>query len=294
VGVVNWNDLKFLLSVVDRGSLRMAALDLNVDPGEVTKRIGALETALNAQLVTRAGDAVTVTASGQRTVAVARTLAAQLKALADEVGGEHGQLAGTLCVTSTAGFVSRAMKAFDLLHENYPGLHVDVMVSSHVVDLRRKEADLAVRMFRDTQDGLAMHKLGTMGWSLYASDKYLAGHKPGANLLDGHRVIAFDASFSNTSGGRWLAANARDEDIGMRVGGIGQALDAALSHQGVCIVPCYLAKEQKVVRVTDQVLATNDVYAVYLAERSNEARLRIVIDALVDLFVRDQATFAGA
>jgi DNA-binding transcriptional LysR family regulator len=286
---VEWDDLKYLVAVADGGSVNAAARELKVEPHVVGNRLGALEAALHCELVAKTPDGVAITPSGLRAVEVGRAIAAQIAALTEEVGG----LTGTMCVTCTAGFVSKAMQAFSGLRAKHPGLNIDVMMSSQVVDLRRKEADLAVRMFKDQQDGIAMHKLGAFGWSLYAGERYLSGRTPGANLLDGHTLIAYDSSFSNTAGGRWIAANAPATAIGLRVGGIRQAFDAAAANHGVCLVPCYLAKEHPVVRVTDQVLTTNEVYAVYLAERGTEARLRAVIDALADLFVREQATFAG-
>jgi DNA-binding transcriptional LysR family regulator len=288
---VEWDDLKFLLAVADDHSLDAAARSLNVPTLEIERHIRALESALNGELVTRTAGGVVITASGERVVAVARTIKAQLDELAKEIGGAGGELTGRLCVTSTAGFVPRAMRAFERIRPKFPSLAIDVMVSSHVVDLRGKEADIAVRMFKDQQDGLAMDKLGAFGWSLYASPKYLDGRTSGS--LEGLDVIGFDGSFSNNAGGRWIAANVPAEKIVMRVGGIRQALDAAAAGRGACIVPCYLATDHDVARVTKDVLATNDAYAVYLADRRKEARMRVVIDALVDLFVREQATFSG-
>lgn len=290
---MNWDDLRILVAVAEAGSMDAAARDLKLSSHTVTNSISALERALNSKLVTRSADVVECTSSGQRAVAVAREIGVQIAALAAELGGVRGEVAGKLTVTSTAGFLSRAMKAFELLREKYPALEIGVNVSTQVVDLRRKEADLAVRMFRDEQPGFALDKLGTMGWSLYASARYLADRKTGPGLLDGHQVIAYDGGFSKTQGGRWLAANVPEDSIVLRVGGIRQALDAAAAHQGVCIVPCYLAVEDGLARVTDQVLTTTDVYAVYLAERRDEARLRVVIEALHELFAREQASFAG-
>ncbi len=290
---MHWDDLKVLIAVADAGTVSGAARSLKVDSSEVARRITALGRALNCELVVRTGDVAAITGSGQRALGAARAIEAQLVALAEELGGAQGEVAGTVCVTSTPGFVRKAMNAFDGLRDKYPALDVDLMVSSHVVNLHRKEADIAVRMFKDQQDALAMTKLGTFGWSLYASEKYLAGRTPGANPADGHKVIAYDESFSNTAGGRWIAANVQEDSIGMRVPGIRQALDAAAAGHGVCLVPCYLAEDHKVVRVTDQVLASNDAYAVYLAVRTNEARIRVVVDSLIDMFAHHHAAFAG-
>jgi DNA-binding transcriptional LysR family regulator len=167
------------------------------------------------------------------------------------------------------------------------------MVSSHVVNQTQKEADIAVRMIRDPTPGVGMDKIGEIGWTLYGSEKYMAAHPRGAKLLDGQQVIAYDNNFLKSAGGRWITANTPAESIVVQVGVLRQALDAAAAHQGLCLVPCYLTDEHDVVRFTDDVLTVSEVYAVYLAERASEARLRVVIDTLLDLFRREHAVFAG-
>jgi DNA-binding transcriptional LysR family regulator len=288
---VDWDGLKFLLAVANSGSLSAAATQLNVTTMTVSKVIAGLEQALSCELVVRTPDGFKLTKSGEKAVTLARAIEAQVTALAAEVGGELGEIAGTVCVTSSEGFVRKVMPSFDALRPKFPGLDIDLMVSSHVVDLKQREADIAVRFFKDEQDGLAMRKLGAMGWTLYASEQYLAGRR-GKNL-EGHQVIGYTEQFSKSPGGRWIAANVPAELITTRVGGIRGALDAALSHQGVCFVPCYLACQTPLVRMTDEVLASNDAYAVYLAARAKEARMQVVVDTLSELFEREQSTFAG-
>ena len=69
---------------------------------------------------------------------------------------------------------------------------------------------------------------------------------------------------------------------------------AALADTGVCMVPCYLAAAHaSLVRLTDQVLATSEVYAVFLPERRGEPRLRVLIDALLEMFERERAALSG-
>lgn len=287
---MDWDDLKFLMAVADGGGLEGAANKLKTEQLAVSKGIRALESSLNCELV--AAD-LTLTASGERALAVARAIESQIAALVSEVGGERGEITGTLCVTSTEGFVRKAMPALEALKTKYPALDIDLMVSSHVVDLKRREADIAVRFFRDEQDGLAMRKLGTMGWSLYGSEKYIASHPRGANLLDGQQVIGFTEAFNKSAGGRWMTANVPADVVVTRVGGLRPALDAAIAHQGLSLVPCYLTSELPLVRFTPDVLATSEVYAVFLAARRDEARMRVVTDALAELFEHEHAAFAG-
>lgn len=290
---MDWDDLKLLIAVAESGNIDVTARNLEVAPHVVAGRINALEKALNCELATRAAGTVTITPAGQRVVELAREFSTKLATLATELGGERGKLSGKVCVTSTAGVINHATKLLEALGDEYPTLQISTLLSSHVVDLRRREADIAIRMFRDARPEYTLRKLGSFGWSLYASERYLAAHPPGSTLVEGHTFIAYDGNFSNTAAGRWIAANVPAESIGVHVGGIRQALDAAARHQGVCVVPCYQAKEPEVVRVTKEVVTTNDAFAVCLASRAEEPGLRVVIDAFAAMFERDQALFAG-
>ena len=169
------------------------------------------------------------------------------------------------------------------------------MAPTHdAVNLRRREADLAVRMFRDDHDGLALRKLGQVGWSLFATDAYLRARSAGSSLLDGHTVIGYTGIGRTTPGAQWLEQHASADSIRLRIGTPRAALEAALTDAGVCAVPCYLAeREPGLVRMTDQIVAHSDVYAVFLPERRTDARLRVVIDALVEMFAREGVALAG-
>ena len=287
---MHWDDLKYLLAVADAGALAPAAKALAVDPSTVSRRIAALEKALGTELVARTPEGMTLTAAGQAAVAVARRIDGELAALAAELAGSVE--AGVVRVSTTEAFASNVLRAVAPLHAKYPRLQIDVVPTSQAVDLRRREADLAVRMFRDDHDGLALRKLGQLGWSLYATRRYLEAHPQGKGLLDGHAVIGYTETAM--AGARWLAEHVRPEAVRVRTTSPGSALEAALADLGVCVVPCYLAeRETRVARLTDQVVAHSDVYAVFLPERRGDARLRVIIDALVAMFAADGVRLAG-
>jgi len=290
---VHWDDLKYLLAVADAGALAPAAKALRVDPSTVSRRIAALEKALGTELVARTPEGMTLTAAGERASAAARRVDGELAALAHEIAGGSAPT-GTVVVSSTEAFASYVFRALAALNETYPGLQIEVVPGMHKVDLRRREADLAVRMFREDSDGLAQRKLGSLGWSLYATETYLGTAAPGRGLLDGHAVIGYSDAVSKMPGATWLAAHASESAVRIRCGSPSAALAAALADAGVCVVPCFIAGAHPgLVRLTDQVVAHSEVFAVFLPERRTEARLRVVIDALVAMFARDGVALAG-
>jgi DNA-binding transcriptional LysR family regulator len=291
---LDWDDLKYLIAVADAGGLTPAARALCVDPSTVSRRITALEKALGAELVARTPEGMALTAAGHLAEAAARSIEAQLVGLAAEIGGTRDEPAGIVRVSTTDSFAPAVFRAFAQLARHFPQLAIEVVPSTQTVDLRRREADLAVRFFRDDHDGLALRKLGVLGWSLYASQAYLAEHPSGSTLLGGHDVVAYTDALRAMPGAQWLATHAAPEAVRVRCGNVRAALEATVAGIGVGILPCYLhAAQPSLVRMTDQVLGSSEAYAVFLLERRGEARLRVVIDALVGLFERERTSFCG-
>lgn len=201
----------------------------------------------------------------------------------------------TIRIATTDSFGTHVMAALEPLRGRHPELAVQLLTANATIDLSKREAELAVRMYRNEDDRLASLKLGTLGWSLYASTKYLAGHPPGPGLLDGHRVIGYADSLTHAmAGAAWIATHAPPDVVRMQCAGPGAALKIALTDLGVCVIPCYMAAGTPLVRLTDEIVATTDVYAVFLPERRDEPFLAAAIEALFERFEREHASLSGS
>jgi DNA-binding transcriptional LysR family regulator len=290
---MRWDDLKYLLAVAEHGTLAPAARALGVDGSTVSRRIAALEEDLSTELVARTPEGMVLTDAGRIAADVAGTIDRELATLGERIAGGRDEASGQVRISATESFSAHVMSAMAPLHERFPALAIEVLASSAPVDLRRREADVALRFFREERDGLAMRKLGHVGWTLYASPAYLARHPAGPALLDGHDVIGYSDELKATNAARWLAEHASPDTVRMRCSNTRIALDAALAGVGVALLASFMAVDQPLVRLTDQVLVSNEAWAVFLPERRSETRIRLVVDALVDLFSASGSTFDG-
>lgn len=200
----------------------------------------------------------------------------------------------TLRIATTDAFGAHVMDALDPVRRQFPDTTFSLLTGNATVDLKKREAEIAVRMFRNEDEELASLKLGQLGWSLYATENYLTSRtSPGMGLLTGHRIIGYADSIKAMAGAAWIAANAAPEAIRMQVTGPSAAVKVALTHFGVCVIPCYMAKGTDLVRLTEDVLASTDVYAVYVPERRNEPVIGAAIDALFEMFDREYELMSG-
>lgn len=291
---MNWDDLRYVLALHRHGSVASAARALKVDPSTIGRRIAALEGELGAQLVVRHPEGMKLTDAGQKAVVAAEAVDASITELANAVGGAADQPRGHVRVSATDGFATLLYGGLAALREDYPEIIVDLMVSSVAVDLTRGEADIAIRAFRETRGDLVARKVCDVGWSLYASATYLA-RKPLAEDpcdLRGHDVIGFADVAARTPGARWLQQNAACASVAFRATSTTAAMNAARAGMGIAVVPCFTA-DATVVRVTPRVVAMSEVFLVTTTEGKSAARVRIVGNALANLFAKDKAMLAG-
>lgn len=293
---VDWNDLRYLLALKRAGSLAGAARELKVDGSTVSRRLAALEEALGAHLLRRTPDGLTFTEAGEAAAATAAKLEASTAELERTLSGEDERPEGTVRLTFPDGFMPYLISAVGRLREPYPKLQVELIASPRPLDLSRGEADVALRLTRPSQEGLLAKRLGTIGWALYASEKYLLARGTPKHLGDfeGHDVVHYEDTLKGVPGAVWLDAHARAAKVVMRANSPRTVMTAALEGLGICALPCFtVVATPELRRLTPDVIGAPEVFAVTAPDRSHTRRVRLVVEMLVELFDREAALFAG-
>ena len=82
-------------------------------------------------------------------------------------------------------------RAGERLHELAPNLEIDIVASNELRDLRRREADIAIRHVRPHEPDLVGRLVNESEGSLYASERYLSkyGRPRSPADLEGHYFI---------------------------------------------------------------------------------------------------------
>jgi DNA-binding transcriptional LysR family regulator len=294
--VPDWNDFRYFLAIARAGSLAGAARELGVEHTTVGRRLSALEAELGARLFLRGADGLVPTKAGLEILPLTEEIAARFEAIDRRVSGDDARIEGTVRFAVSEAMSGYFVKHFAGLRERHCGLVVQISSGNQASDLMRGEADLAVRARDVTEPDLVVRKVACAGWSLYAASDYVArrGTPPAPEDLRGHDIIGFDDSLANTPGGLWLQAHTAGTNVVMRGNSIIAALNATLCGMGVGALPCFLGEGEPVLRrLTPRVLGTRDIYLVVHPDLARVARVRAVMDFVVDLFARDAAAWAG-
>ncbi|MDH3769175.1 MAG: substrate-binding domain-containing protein [Gammaproteobacteria bacterium] len=102
---------------------------------------------------------------------------------------------GTICITATEISAAYALPPIvEKLRRMEPGIEVELIASNSTRDLKRREADIAVRAFRPTQPDLIAKKLSDMNAYVYATPGYLnqLGNPTSPADFDAADFIGFD------------------------------------------------------------------------------------------------------
>ena len=291
-GKLDWNDVRSFLAVARAGSLSAAARELGVRHTTVSRQVAALERALGASLLARRPEGIALTEFGQRLLPTGQSLERAMTAFVDAASGNTTKVRLAL----PSGLSGRLAERLAAFHASVPGVQLEITSGSRPVDLLRGEADLAVRVGPITDETLVAVRLGTAGWSLYASDGYLARRSAPADPrnLTGHEVIGFHPRLSGVTGAVWLEAHGAGATIVMRLSDMTEVLDAATAGAGLALLPCVLGDaEPRLRRLTPEVLGTQPVSLVFRREIGRDAPVRAVIRFVTSVLKEHGAAIRG-
>jgi DNA-binding transcriptional LysR family regulator len=280
---LDWNDVRFFLAVARTGTLAKAALQMQVDQTTVGRRIGSLESKLGVALFARASTGFALTAAGRRV----RDAAERMEEAARELGpsAAAGSLDQSVRVATTESlaesFVVPAVRAMRRAH---PRVGVIVATSWARVDLRKGEADLAVRLMRSTDPRLANRRLAEYTLRLYASRSYV-DETGMPDTLDGRSLIAYEDAV-RTDARHPFAGLAYDRaNLALLSNSHHTLLAGALAGVGIVQLPSYVGDSHtQLVRVFPEIEERYSVWLVVPQANRRLAAVRAVSDAIARAF----------
>jgi DNA-binding transcriptional LysR family regulator len=228
---------------------------------------------------------------------LAETVERTTQAIARGTSALDQRVEGVVRVTTSEAFSGFFVKRFGELRARHPGLMIEVLSGTQAFDLARGEADIAVRIMKTTQRELIVRKLVRAGWSLYAATGYIErrGVPDPVEDLRGHDIVGFDESMARVPGAEWLEKHGAGANLAMRGNSLIAVLNATLAGMGIGAVPCFLADDEPTLRrLTPKLVGTREVTLVVHPDMAKVARVRAVIDFIVEVAQREQARLRGA
>lgn len=190
----NWDDMRVFLAVAREESLSGAGKKLKLDPATVGRRIQRLEEALGVTLFAKSPQGYAMSAEGERMLARAEQAEQAMMLAEEEIRGETGQLTGTIRLGAPDGCANFVLpQVCGAICDRNPGLEVQIMALPRVVNLTRREADMAITVSPPDTGRLTVQKITDYHLSLGAMPRYLRHHPEPETLADlaQHRIVGY-------------------------------------------------------------------------------------------------------
>jgi DNA-binding transcriptional LysR family regulator len=291
-----WSDLKILAALSRGGSFSGAARILNVDHSTVSRRLAALEDAVEARLIVRGGRELAWTAEGRTMLRAAQSIEGIIAEAARDVRSAKVDAEGAVRLSVPPGISSTLARVLPALREKHPLLAIELRAENRVVDLAKGEADIALRMFRPNEPGLVCRRAFELGWGVYASRAYLAEHGTPASVddLPNHRLILYVEAVQRAAGPRWLEVHRGTAPAFGHVDNTEVAAQMIASGGGIGVVPCLAAlSHPQLVPILQNPIASSTGFIVYHEATRDTARVRAAVEVLLGFFEANAAALSG-
>jgi DNA-binding transcriptional LysR family regulator len=171
----DWNKARAFLVTAEEGSLSAAARALGMAQPTLGRQVDGLEQELGIALFERVGRGLTLTPSGLELLEHVRDMGEAAGRVSLTALGQSQALEGTICISASETYAAVLLPPIIAkLRKMEPGIQVEIVVANHASDLRRREADIAIRNFRPTEPDLIAKKIGDADAVLYATPDYIA------------------------------------------------------------------------------------------------------------------------
>jgi DNA-binding transcriptional LysR family regulator len=170
----DWNKARAFLVTAEEGSLSAAARALGMAQPTLGRQVDGLEHELGIVLFERVGRGLTLTPSGLELLEHVRDMGEAAGRVSMTALGQSQALEGTICISASETYaVVLLPPIIAKLRIMEPGIQVEIVVANHASDLRRREADIAIRNFRPTEPDLIAKRIGDADAVLYATPDYI-------------------------------------------------------------------------------------------------------------------------
>jgi DNA-binding transcriptional LysR family regulator len=283
----DWNRARAFLVTAEEGSLSAAARALGMSQPTLGRQVEALQEELGVVLFERAGRGLVLTPNGLDLLDHVRSMGEAATRISLAASGKTETIAGSISITASEIYAAHILPDIvGRLRRAQPAIDVEIVASNQSVDLRRREADIAIRSYRPTQPELIARKIADDPARFYATPGYLRriGNPTTAKELSARaEFIGFEVSERFLSALNGLGLSVTQQSFPIMT--LSHLVHWPLVLHGIAIgmAPESVGdRERKVVRVLPDELRPMpfEIWLTTHRELNNSRRVRTVFDFL--------------
>jgi DNA-binding transcriptional LysR family regulator len=282
----DWNRARAFLVTAEEGSLSAAARALGMAQPTLGRQVDALEEELDVVLFERAGRGLVLTPSGLELLEHVRVMGEAAGRVSLAAAGHSQTIEGSVAIAASEIYAAHLLPPIlEKLRALHPGITIEIVASSAVSNLKRREADIAIRNFRPTEPDFIARKIRDIPAQLYATPAYLEkiGKPKLPYDLRNADFISIDSTGMFLKGLNALGFNLTEKNFPLFTENYLVMWEMVKQGLGIGVLDATIGDREPLVRraIPDLGL-TFPVWLVAHRELNTSRRIRIVYDLLAE------------
>ncbi|NQY34228.1 MAG: LysR family transcriptional regulator [Alteromonadaceae bacterium] len=289
---LSWEFIQSFAEVAKFGSLSKAAIALNTSQPTLSRQMSALEKNIGITLFDRSTQGLKITKAGSRLIESCEAMQRNAEHFSRIAASSTLSLAGNIRISANEViglyYLPEIIAKFN---QQYPEVTVEIEISNQQTSLSKREADIALRMFRPTQTNLIAKRLPDIKLNFVASKTYLLNNAEPKTLQEAfeHNLIGYDHDLQFLKAVKQLGWPIVEENIRNKTDFLPLQIELARKGGGITVTHNNLLKQFPELQI---ILAGTEIpslefWLVCHADVQHNQRIRVMMDFLT-LHLRDE------
>ena len=226
---MNWDNLRYVLAVADRGSVSGAARQLGVTHATVLRRVAAFEAEEGGEVFEKSATGYAIRPERARVIEAAREVESAVLSVQRLMHGTRAPMRGRVRVSSTDSLCQCVLPAFVAeMRQAAPELRIELLSSNHHVDIARLQADITVRPALQLSEDMTGSEAVGLVFRAYAV--------PGV----ADQWLGLSGPLERSLPAQWMAKHVLREQVSSASDSFLVLAEMARAGLGVAILPAFL------------------------------------------------------
>ncbi|MFM2482350.1 LysR family transcriptional regulator [Celerinatantimonas sp. YJH-8] len=286
---MNWDNLRYFLTIARTGSARATAAELKVDQATVARRLQKLEKEMGILLFKRYPEGYTLTEAGLALLPEVKAMELATLNMTHKLNSIDPMLSGPIHIATTDVLAHYfTLNAAVRLRNKYPQINVIISSNIKIADIRYEDIDMAIRSERPTDNGLIIRHLCQTTLGIFASQSYLNryGIPKKGHAFSGHHLVMYNRK---TLPGYWQSLcgeSLTQAQIALETDSQSLYIEAICRGLGIGVISIDIVADNHpdLIQILPTCTETKDIWLVVHPQMHPDPRIQALIDIIVSEF----------
>lgn len=229
----NWDNLRYVIAVIEAGSVNAAARDLGVNHATVLRRVAAFETQYGGAIFEKSANGYKLLPGKESLVDAVREVENSVLTVERLMLGASPNLSGVVRISSTDTICQYLLPGLlKMIRSKSPHLQIELLSNNSHLNFARMEADLFVRPAMTVPDDTNAEPATNMIFRAYGAS---------AGLREWFRL---NGPLAKSVASKWLTANIPEDALTSGSDSFVVLSRMAQTGTGIAILPSFVGDEE--------------------------------------------------